>query len=203
MRYCTITALAAALALASPATAEPFQSFVDICMANDANAPAIERSLNDREWVEMPAESLGDLGAQFRNPSLRLNFNPNGLNEGEFAAAAETMELVLTGWGDGKSVFDIEGFRLDSCMLMSPKTDSQTLNDLMTAHLGFAPETDGELTIWAYSRKDGGFVPETGLDSLEDEALIAEIRKRQIYVIYALNEDDMTGFALGAIRPAS
>ncbi|MNS88669.1 hypothetical protein [Brevundimonas bullata] len=202
MKYHAITSFVAALAFAGPVAAEPFKSFVDICVSNDASAPAIERVLSERDWVEMPAESSGDMGSDFQDPSMHLNFDPNGLNEAELAAAAETMEMVLIGWGDGESIFDIEGFKFDACMLVSPNTDSPTLNQRMTAYLGFPPDT-GEGTVWAYSKANGRIVSEMGLAELDDDQANAAIRQRQIYMVFLIDQDDMAGLVLGAFRPAS
>ncbi len=134
---------------------------------------------------------------------MHLNFDPNGLNEAELAAAAETMEMVVIGWADGGPTFDIQGLRFDACMLLAPGIDSWMLNQRMTAYLGFLPETDEEMRIWAYSRANGRIVPEMGLAELDDDQAYAAIRERQIYVVYLIEQDEMGGLVLGALRPVS
>lgn len=188
---------AAAWAIACSASAEPFRSFVDICLSTNGDAQAVATAAKDGDWFEMPAEALEDMGKEFRDPAIYLNFDPS-----KKAAPVEPMEILLTGWGDGKTTLEIDGLRFDACGLMSPDADSRTLSRSVTAHLGFSPITKGGMTLWLYSRKTGGFVSEAALMDSDDETFVAALKERKLYALYIINEGDMAGLVLGAVRPA-
>lgn len=139
------------------------------------------------------------MGKEFRDPALYINFDPSKLKE---AAPDSPLEVLVTGWGDGKAMLEIDGLKLDACGLMSPEADSQALSRDVTAHLGFTPTTRDGTTVWLYSRKMGGFVSEAALMDLKDEAAVAAIHERKLYVLYIVDEGDMAGLILGTIRPA-
>ena len=200
MKNKTITSLIAAASLiAGPATAEPIQSFVDACLSTNGEPPAVAAAAETGGWFKMPAEVADDMGEDFRDPAAYINFDPNKLKAG---APIGPIEVLMTGWGDGKAIMEIDGLRLDFCGLISPEADSQTLNRDMTTRLGFSPITRDDMTFWLFSRRSGAFVSEAALIDIEDNNLVEAVRKRKLYALYIIAQDDMAGLVLGAIRPA-
>ena len=191
---------AAAWLFAGSATAEPFQSFVDSCLTTNGEPAAVAAVAEAGDWFKMPAEAVEDMGEDFREPALYLNFDPSKLKTG---APIGPIEMLITGWGDGKSILEIDGLRLDLCGLVSPDADSRTLNREMSARLGFSPITRDDMTFWLFSHQTGGFVSEMALMDIDDKTLVAAAQKRKIYTLYIIEQEDMAGLVLGTIRPAS
>lgn len=191
--------VAAAWLIAGSATAETFQSFVGTCLATNGEPQAVATAAKAGDWFEVPAEALGDMGEEFRDPALYINFDPSKLKE---AAPDAPLEVLVTGWGDGKTTLEVDGLRLDACGLLSPAADSRALSRDVTSHLGFSPTTRDGATVWLYSRTPGGFVSEAALMDLDDEAAVAAVHERKLYVLYIIDEGDMAGLILGTIRPA-
>ncbi|AYG94377.1 hypothetical protein D8I30_03630 [Brevundimonas naejangsanensis] len=187
---------AAAWAIACSAFAEPFQSFVDICLSTNGDARTVATVAQDSGWFKMPDGALPDMGKEFQDPAIHLNFDPNRPN----AASMKSMEILVTGWGDGETIMEISGLRLDACGLMSPVADVQSLKRAVTAHLGFPPFKSDDMTVWLYSRTAAGFVSEASLKDIDDNAIVEAVRKRKLYALYVITEGDMAGLVLGAVR---
>lgn len=186
----------AAWLIASSATAEPFQSFVDTCLAADADAQAVA-TLAKNDWFAMPAGTAPDMGKDFRDPVIYLSFDPNSMKQ----AAPEAFDILVTGWGDGETILKTDRLRLDACGLMSSEADSRALVGNVAAYLGFPPSTKDSMTLWLFSRKPDGFASEAALMDAEDDALLTVTKKRKLYALYVIDEGDMAGLFLGAIRP--
>ena len=200
MKNKTIVSLvAAAWLIAGPATAEPIQSFVDACLSTNGEPPAVAAAAEAGDWFKMPAEVADEMGEDFRDPAVYLNFDPNTLKS---STPIGSIEMLMTGWGDGKAIMEIDGLRLDFCGLISPEADSQRLNREMTTRLGFSPITRDDMTFWLFSRRSDAFVSEAALIDIEDNNLVDAVRKRKLYALYIIEQDDMAGLVLGAVRPA-
>lgn len=57
------------------------------------------------------------------------------------------------------------------------------------------------MTLWLFSRGADGFVSETALMDNDDKTVIAAARKRRLYALYSVNDGELGGLMLGAIRP--
>ncbi|MFK0300456.1 hypothetical protein ACIQTU_14690 [Brevundimonas sp. NPDC090276] len=191
--------ITAAYLIAGSATAEPLQSFVDTCLATNGEPAAVAAAAEAGDWFKMPAEVAEAMGEDFREPAIYLNFDPTRLKA---ESPAGPIEMLMTGWGDGKSIMEIDGLRLDFCGLASPEADSRTLDRDMTARLGFSSITRDDMTFWLFSRQSGGFVSEAALMDSDDKSFVAAAQKRKIYALYIIEQDDMAGLVLGAVRPA-
>lgn len=188
--------IAAAWLAAGSATAEPFQSFVNLCLAANGDAQAVATRARAGDWFDVPPEALEDFGKGFQDSALYLNFDLS-----QKVAPVEPIEMLVTGWSDGKTALDMDGLRLDICGLMSPEADTRVLNRDVTAHLGFPPVTNDGMTLWLFSRGADGFVSETALMDSDDKAIFAAARKRRLYALYSVNDGELGGLMLGAIRP--
>ena len=190
------------LALASAAAAEPFQSFETLCLSTDADARAAEVAAKGTGWSDVTAQmaaEMGDMGEAFQDIAVYLNFDPADAAAG--LASVDSMEILMTGWGDGEAVMDTKGVVLDLCGVMSPYADALTMAKLLSDHLGVPASTDGEERLWLYSRQGGRFVSEAALADAEDETILAAARQRSLYAVYVLDEDGMAGLFVGAVRP--
>ena len=193
------TALAAVLLLAaSPAAAEPFQSFLRICTATNADRGAAAEAARNAGWKALDADMIPDMGDDIRDPVIYVNFDVTRPD----AVAPESIEVMVTGWADGSKVMEMPGMIMDICGVMSPGADTDTLYQQMTAKMGFAGRIEETYTYWLYSQQNGRLVSEAALFDAEDEEITAALRQRRLYAVYLLDEEDMGGIMVGALRLA-
>ncbi|MFN3560123.1 MAG: hypothetical protein ACK4UQ_12685 [Brevundimonas sp.] len=188
--------VAAALLAASPAAADPFQSFLKACVTTDGDAAAAIAAVGALGWKAMPAEAFGeDLPAEMENVTIHLNFDPQG------ESAPESVELLMTGQADGEMVLDAPSVKMDICGVVAPGADAATLLREATAYLGGPPQmVDGDYTAWIYSRQNGQITLEGDLADAEDDAILAALRERPLFAVFTLDEDGAAGLMLGAFR---
>lgn len=192
---------ALSMALAGAAAAEPFQSFADLCLSTDADAHVAGVTAKGSGWADVTAQmaaEMGDMGEEYQDIVLYLNFDPADAAAG--LASADSMEILMTGWGDGEAVMDTKGVVLDLCGVMSPEADALTMGKRLTDHLGVPASMDGDDRVWLYSRQGGRFVSEAALADAEDETILAAARERSLYAVYVFEEEGMTGLFVGAVR---
>lgn len=187
------------LALAGAAAAEPFQSFVDLCVSTNADARAAEVAAKGSGWSDVTAQMPPEIGEDFEDAAVYFNFDPAAAAAG--LATLESMEILVTGWGDGETVMDTKGVFMDVCGVMSPQADALTLGKRIAEHLGVPSSTDESLTLWLYSRQGDRFVSEAALMDFEDDSLLAVARERSLYAVYVFEEDGLAGLFVGAVRP--
>lgn len=187
------------LALAGAAAAEPFQSFADLCLLTNADAHAAEVAAKGSGWSDVTAQMGADMGEEFQDVAVYFNFDPAEAAVG--LSGNDSMEILVTGWGDGETVMDIKGVVLDLCGVMSPQADALTMSKRLTDYLGMPSTTAGDQTLWMYSRQGDRFVSEADLMHAEDEAFMAEMQQRSLYAVYVFEEDGLTGVFVGAVRP--
>ena len=188
------------LTLAGAAAAEPFQSFADLCLSTDADAEAAKVVAKGSGWTDVTAQMGADIGEEFQDTAVYLNFDPANvasLSEGN------SMDILMTGWGDGEAIMGMKGVVLDVCGVMSPQADAQAMSRQLTGHLGLPSSTKLGWTIWMYSRQGGRFVSEAGLMEAGDERFLAATRERSLYFVYLIEEDGLAGLVVGAVRPAA
>ena len=186
---------------AAPVAAEPFESFADLCLATNADADAGEVAAKSSGWRDVTAQMAangGDMGEEFQDVAVYFNFDP--ANPGSLSPD-QSLEVLMTGWGDGEAVMDMKGLVLDLCGVMSPAADALTLGKQLTDYLGMSASMGGEHTFWLYSRRSDGFVSEAALADAEDEVIMAAARNRSLYAVYVLEEEGMAGLFVGAVRP--
>jgi len=185
---------------ASPVAAEPFQSFADICLATNADAHAGEVAAKGAGWRDVTAQMAADMGdmGDIQDAAVYLNFDPA---DPAGVSPDQSLEILLTGWGDGEAVMDIKGTVLDLCGVMSPEVDALTMGKRLTDHLGMPANTGGEFTYWLYSRQGDAFVSEAALADAADEVILAATRARSLYAVYVFEDEGLAGLFVGAVRP--
>lgn len=188
-----------ALTLAGAASAEPFQSFADMCVSTDADADAAELVAKGAGWRDATSLMPADEDEEFQNTTVFLNFdpaNPASVSPGD-------MEVLMTGWADGEAILEIKGVVLDVCGVMSPEGDPLRMSKQLTDHLGLpASEDDSEnMPVWLYSRQGDRFVSEAALGEVGDEDFLAAVRQRSVYAVYVFEDDGLAGLFVGAVRP--
>lgn len=195
-----ITGALLSLALAGAAAAEPFQSFADMCVSTDADAHAAEVVAKGAGWRDMTSQMPADSGQQFQDMAVFFNFDPADPGS---VSPGDSMEVLMTGWGDAEAILDIKGVALDVCGVMSPEADPLRMGKRLTDHLGLPASTDDSETVWLYSRQGERFVSEAALMDAEDEDFLAAVRARSLYVVYVYDADGLAGLFVGAVRPAA
>lgn len=190
------------LALAGAAAAEPFQSFANLCLSTNAEAHAAEVAAKGSGWSDVTAQmaaEMGDMGEEFQDIAVYLNFDPAAAAAG--LSSVDAMEILVTGWGDGETVMGAKGVVLDLCGVMSPEADPVTMGKRLTDHLGLSASTDESETFWLYSRQGDRFVSEAALADADDDTIMAATRQRSLYAVFVFEEDGLAGLFVGAVRP--
>lgn len=186
---------------AGSAAAEPFQNFVDFCLDTNADREAAVARAKAAGWSAMPPEMMDPDEIEFRDPAVFLSFDLATVSE---KGPPESFEILITGWGSGRDVFDLDGVKLDACAVMSVDGDHATLAARLGERIGFAPTDvtgNGEMG-WIFSRAGRRFQSEVELVDIEDSDLVRVARERKLYVAGVLEEDGMTGLLMGALRPS-
>lgn len=186
------------LAMAGAAVAEPFQSFVDLCVSTDADGRAAEVAVKGAGWSDMAEALPPEITEMFRDPALYLNVDP--ANPGAMVSD-DPIELLVTGWGRGEEIMDFKGIVMDICGVMSPQADPLMMSKRLTEHLGVPSSTSEGETMWLYSRQGDRFVSEAGLADAEDDAVRQAAQTRSLFVAYVFEEDGLAGLFVGAMRP--
>ncbi|WP_156376950.1 MULTISPECIES: hypothetical protein [unclassified Brevundimonas] len=189
------------LALAGAAAAEPFRSFADLCLSTDASARVAGGAAKGSGWrdvtTQMAAE-MGDMGEEFQDIAVYFNFDPASAGR---LSPDQSIEILVTGWGDGEAVMDTKGVVLDLCGVLSPEADALTMSKRVSDHLGVPSSTNDDETLWLYSRQGDRFVSEAALVDAEDDIFMEAARERSLYAVYVFEEDGMAGLFVGAVRP--
>lgn len=193
-----LTGAMLSLVLAGAAAAEPFQSFVDLCLSTNAEAHAAEVAAKGSGWRDVTAQMAADLGEGFQDLAAFLNFDPA---DAASMSPDQSVEILVTGWGDGEAVMETKGVVLDLCGVMSPQVDALTMGKQLTDHLGMSPARTDDETVWLYSRRGDAFVSEAALMDAGDEVFMARTRERSLYAVYLFEEDGLAGLFVGAVRP--
>lgn len=196
----TIAGAACALCLvASPAAAEPFRNFVDMCLDTNIDRQAAGGRAKAKGWFSLPVDPAVEDEAQLEDAALFLSVDPQTVSEKDF----ESLEMLLTGWGAGEQVFDVAGVRMDACVVVSPSAEAADLADRLEDMLGFGSTAIDGVPAWAFSRVGSGFRSEAdAVQSADDdpEALRRLAGERKIYVAGVIEEEGMTGLMLAALR---
>lgn len=187
-----LTVAVAALLIATPAAADPFDSFVSFCLDTNADQLLAADAARSAGWTEIPTDPAEGAASIFLNGDP-ATFSPDALN----------LEVLLIDEGSGEEFLNIPSLRLDMCALMLPNSTDDELEVRMNAFLGFtAPPSQG-YRLWLYSRDGSRFRAETDLYDTSEEALSKAAQQRQIYMVRMLETDsgDQT-LSVGAIRTA-
>ena len=185
--------------LAWPAAAEPFQTFLDMCLATNADREAAGVRAKGAGWLPMPmdAEDVAELG--LKDPILFINGDPSAVAED---AKTDEFEAMMTGWGDGKVMFGVGGVRMDICVVTSGIGDLEPFQARMTDTLGMSPVAlDDKMELWAFSRQGSGFRSEASLVDADDEDIPRIARERKIYFAGVIPAGSSLVLMIGALRP--
>lgn len=198
-------ALGAAVALslaAGPVAAEPLDSFIDYCLQNNADRAAVRSELDKTGWFAAPAEEIFPEGEEeVRDPALHLNIDPGAMTED---TSPTDVEMVMTGWGDGKTLFDFPGVNMEFCAVMTFGGDPEAVERKLAGHFGFPYATleEGE-RFWVFKREGDRLTSANHLLDLADAQALAVLEEGQIYMAGVTREEDTVILLLGAIQPAN
>ncbi len=192
-----IAGAACALCLAaSPAAAEPFQNFIDMCLDTNLDRQAAGSMAKANGWIPLSLEGM-DLGEDsLRDPVLYLSADPATVSD----KSVWDIEMLMTGWGGGQEIFGIPGVRMDACVVMSESSDPATLRSRLQDWLDVEPVMlDGE-EAWVFSRDGAGFRSEAALMDLGEEELPRLARDKKVFMAALIPEDGMAGLMLAIFR---
>ncbi len=181
---------------ASAAAAEPFQSWIDMCLNTNLDLQAAGALAKADGWTPLSVEDM-DLGEDnLQDPVLYLSADPATLTD----KSVRDVEMLLTGWGRGEEIFGVPGVRMDACVVMSEASDAATLRSRLQDWLGIeSTMLDGEET-WVFSRNGAGFRSEAALMSLAEDELPRLAREKKVFVAALIPEDGMSGLMLAILR---
>lgn len=189
-------AATALLLFASPAAADPFQSFLKACVTTNGEAAAAATAVRALGWKPMPAEAISEgMPVGLENAALYVNFDPQGDTQ------PDSIEVLMTGQANGETVLDARDVIMSICGVVAPGIEGAALTGEATVYFGGAPETNEDgYTLWIYSLQNGLMTPESDLAHAEDDAILAAVRQRPLFAVFTVDEDGAAGLMLGAFR---
>lgn len=183
------TALAlAALLLATPAAADPYDDFLELCVAPAGDVAAAQTKARAAGFGEAPAE----LAASFRLADF-----PDAvvLARGEASAP----ELFIAGTAPRP---DFGGMLGTTCIVLSPALDAASAETRLEAKLGFPAFTDGAAgSPWWYLT--GGpdvWRSEPQLVGASDAAIAELARQRPVSIFAVLPGGDFSALMYGTLK---
>lgn len=189
------TAATALLLFASPAAADPFQSFLKACMSTNGDATAAIAAMSALGWKSMPLEAFGEAPpAEMSNVALHINFDPQG------DSLPDSIEMLMTGDADAEMLLDAPTVSMEVCGIIAIEGDAAALVQQATAYFGAPPQMDEEDTAWIYSRQNGRIVLEDELVHAEDDVILAALQDRPLFAVFSFEEDGAAGLMMGAFR---
>ena len=197
------TTLAASLAwaIAGSAWADPFDTFVDLCIDTDASAAAVAATAKGAGWSRAPESLAAAAGTEFRDPVVYMN---KSMDEFQAKGAADELELVFAGWGASETVMDVAGMRIDFCMVGAPSWDGEALGDQFKTFVGFSPVPlkSEAMEGWVFSRGPAGFVSEAALIDMQEDEAIAAMQGKPLYLAFAVKGEGFSGLIYAKVKDA-
>lgn len=188
-----------ALGLAGSVTAEPFDDYLEFCLKPEANAQAAGSAAQAAGWFKVPSEVYSEEEVPFQDPSAWLNFD---IYEVSDKPPPSDVRIMLTGWGQDEEVFEIEGMRLDFCMVGVMSGDFADLRARMVAHFDFDPVMAGGEDVWAWSRQGARLQSEAAIFAEGSDPNVAA-QGRKIFLAGVTEEEGMVMLIMGSMRPAN
>ncbi len=194
----SMAGVACALSLAaSPAAAEPYQTFVDTCLATNADRSVAGQGIKAEGWYAAPPEIIALFSSDIRDAAMFTNIDLAGLSD---KAPPADFESLVTGWADGDQTFGISDIYVDICMVFTLGGDASALRARLQRDLGVAPVEIEEAPAFLFSRQGDGFRDESAFVDVEDSQVSEMVRTRKVYMAAVIEDEDMIGLLLAAPR---
>lgn len=196
-RWVSTGTVAALCLFVTPAAAEPFDDFVNLCVNNDGRREVVIAKAEERGWFRLPAEALPEDG-EFRDTVAFLSANPEDHPNGMPA----DLRMIMVGRGDSEKLLGVTSLEMEACavVLLAETSDSASWAGRLDRMLGFGAKSTGEDPLWVFSRAGSGFRSEADLMDLPDDQLSAVAKQRDLFIAGLLGED-YSGLLFAAIRP--
>lgn len=199
MSRLTIAGAVCALALAaSPAAAEPFQSFIDMCLDTNADRQAAIAAAKAAGWYPMTPDALEMGSDELQQPTLHLSVDPAQMSD---KGPPADVEMLVTGWSGEDWDIGVDGVRMDACAIGAPFADAAALEARLEQRLGVpSVDMDGQ-RAWAFTREGGRFRSQADFFKLEDDEALRTLAAGKLYMAVVLPEDDVVVIMLATFRP--
>jgi hypothetical protein len=187
------------LLTAAPSAADPFQSFMKACVMTGGDTASAISTVTNLGWKPIPAAFTEEDGMsdEVQDLAMHVSFDPSS---GELP---DQMEFLMTGTANG-TIPDMPNASADLCGILATDTDFDQMISQISSYLGGEAHDIDDGHVWIYSRRDGRVVLEPELADLDEdeelEIMEAVLRDRQIFAIFAVEEEDMSGLMMGALR---
>lgn len=194
-----IAGAACALCLAaSPAAAEPFQSFIDMCLDTNADRQAAIAVAKAAGWYSMTPDVLDMESDELQEPTLHLSVDPALI--GDKGPPAD-VEMLVTGWAGEAWDIGVDGVRMDACAIGAPFGDAAALQAQLEQRLGVpSVDMDGQ-RAWAFTRVGERFQSQADFFKMEDDEALRTLAAGKLYMAVVLPEDDVVVIMLATFRP--
>lgn len=195
--------VAAAVCLtAGAASAEPFDTFGQFCLENEARPEAIESAVHKAGgWHPVPEEMIGPMRqAGFGQARAWMNAPMEALQDPDKVAA---IEMVIAARVDGAAIFQLPGTTADICMVMAAGHEAGPLRRKLEGAMGFEAYEAHELPLWMFTPADGGgYRSENALATIQPEAFIRILAERPIHIASFMDDRErgLTGLLAGVLR---
>lgn len=177
-RTSIVSAAVALWLAASPAAAEPFEHFIDMCLKTNANAASAAEAALKAGWHREPAEETENHGNElFAAPVIYLSDDP-ATGDG----SPEFVDFLMTRTASGEEMFGVPGTIVEACSVVT-EGDLAAQRARMARELGFGPLESSASIVWLYSRDGDDFHSEAALADVELDAteMLRLLRERQFF----------------------
>lgn len=183
----TVLALSALL-LATPAAADPYNDFLDLCVASAGDVAAAQGKARAAGFGDAPAE----VAQTFRLPDF-----PDAvvLARGE----GEGIELVIAGTAPRPDFGALTG---TTCIVVAPGLEPRSAETRLEAKLGFPAFTDGAANapMWYLTGGPDVWRSEPQLVGADDAGIAAVARERPVSIFAVLPVGQGTGLMYGTLK---
>ncbi len=183
----------------SPAAAEPFDDFVNLCMNNDGRRDLVIAKAEERGWYRLPTEVVPPDNAELKDMVAFLSADPADHPDGMPAG----LRMLMVGRGDGQKLLGVASLELEVCAVavMDDTAPTASWADRLDQTLGLKAITKTGAPLWVFSRDGTKFRSEAdALDLPEDQ--IATFAKQQSLYLASVLDEDYPGLLFAAVRSA-
>jgi hypothetical protein len=184
----TAFALTAVLLLATPAAADPYDDFLDLCVAPAGDVAAAQAKARSAGFGEAPAE----VTRTFRLPDF-----PDAVALTRGAGAA--MEIFIAGTAPREDFGSMTG---TTCIVVAPALDARSAETRLGAKLGFPAFTDGaaDAPMWYLTGGPDVWRSEPQLVGADDAGIAAVARERPVSIFAVLPVGQGAGLMYGTLK---
>jgi hypothetical protein len=178
----------AALLLATPAAADPYDDFLSLCVASGGDVAGAQAKAREAGFGDAPEQ----VATTFRLPDFP---DAVALTRGE----GEAMEILVAGTAPRE---DFGGMTGTTCILVAPSLRADSAESRLETKLGFPAFTDGaaDAPMWYLTGGPDVWRSEPQLVGASDARIAAVARERPVSIFAVLPIGQGAGLMYGTLK---